>query len=151
MPAHIWQSHYFGIEFYDDFDGSCYVEYTSTLILYDFPDTTCEMGLPPGAICEYLLMVYVRRGVSPGHPLVLYVRWVSRIGRCTPSTPLRAWAGMANDRPLCRRARLAGAGGPTHDPRPLFLPTQRQCISTQIPNAEDKHQTSKRSNDPGQD
>ena len=70
--------------------------------------------VPPGAICEM--------GVQD---------WAM--------PTLHSSLGMANDRPRCRRARLAGAGGPTHDPRPLFLPNQRQCISTQNSNTEDKN------------
>ena len=41
----------------------------------------------------YLLSVVVNLagGVSPGHPLVLYVRWVSRIGRCLLSRLELPW------------------------------------------------------------
>ena len=63
----------------------------------------CVSWPPPGAICE----MGVQDWAMPA---------------------LQTWAAMANDRP---RNGVAGAGGPTHDPRPLFLPTQRQCISTQ--------------------
>ena len=41
----------------------------------------------------YVLSVVVNLagGVSPGHPLVLYVRWVSRIGRCLLSRLELPW------------------------------------------------------------
>ena len=37
------------------------------------------------------VVVNLAGGVSPGHPLVLYVRWVSRIGRCLLSRLELPW------------------------------------------------------------
>lgn len=114
-----YRSHnYFGTKVRDDFN-----HIVTHLVLGGLPPW-CFMWDGSSLWCYmweevFPLVLYLGRGVSPGHPLVLYVRWVSRIGRCTPSTPLWAWAGMANDRPRrCRRARWREPGAPptTLDP-----------------------------------
>ena len=86
----------------------------------------------------YVLSVVVNLGggVSPGHPLVLYVRWVSRIGRCLLSRLERAWWPMTG---LGTVWREPGAQPTTLDPS-----SSQPNVNASRPKHKRKTQTHKR-------